>query len=135
MGEVTMSVSTSVYWQSPRYDGTTHGPQGDYCCSLNITIPGTYQMFMANMEMQSPSKIHESSGCKFDHITFTSSTGSSTTLCGNLKDQTWTEMVIFDGEKDFSFEWCSSTEDASGSNKDETAIGFSMKITGVDLLG
>jgi len=127
--DITASAGMEVHWKSPKYDGTTHYPEGDYCCSLNITIPATYSMFMVTMEMQSPSNIYESSGCTYDNIEYHSSSGISSTLCGNLGGQTWTEMMVYNAPLYFSFTWCSYKADGS------TEVGFDMKVSGVDLMG
>jgi len=120
----------SVDWQSPLYDGgNTHYPEGDYCCALEITIPSSYLMFMATMQMVSPSKIHETTGCNGDKITYMSSAGVDTQLCGDLSGQSWAENQVFNGPLNFSFTWCSDSTDGG------TDVGFKMTITGTDLMG
>jgi len=124
-----MSDGDTSYWASPNYDGNSKNyPEGDYCCWLNITIPSSYNMFMVTMEMSSPSNIHETSSCSGDLITYHSSAGTSSTLCGDLSGQTWTEMQVYDGPKVFGFQWCSVKSDGG------TNLGFNMTISGQDLM-
>merc|ERR1739842_147898 len=124
---VTVSDGSSDTWASPRYDGSTHYPEGEYCCWLNVTIPDTFDMFMVIMTMGSPAKIHETSQCAGDRITYLSSSGKESTICGDLAGQTWTETAAFDTPYYFGFEWCSVKNDGG------TDVGFEMTVSGLDL--
>merc|ERR1711874_744021 len=126
--ELTAYHGMKEYWVSPKYDGTTHYPHGDYCCSLNITIPKPLNMFMVNMEMESPSRIYESNQCIHDNIAYTGSSGHTSTICGDLGGQTWSEVTAYNPPLHFHFTWCSTAADGH-----KTDIGFKMRITGQDL--
>ncbi|CAL4124612.1 unnamed protein product [Meganyctiphanes norvegica] len=87
-------------------------------------------MFQVNMEMQSPSNIHETSNCNYDNIAFTNADKKTSTICGKLDGQTWTETAFYHTTPwHFSFTWCSYRADGS------TEIGFRMKISGNILAG
>merc|ERR1739840_38695 len=125
----TLEDGDTKSWISPNYDGTTNYPEGEYCCWLNVTIPASYDMFMAVCEMSSPSNIHETRGCTGDTITYYSSAGTSSTLCGDIAGQVWTETSVFAGvSTTFQFKWCSVRDDGG------TNVGFNMTITGQDLM-
>jgi len=124
---ITVSDGSSDTWASPRYDGSTHYPEGEYCCWLNVTIPDTFDMFMVTMTMGSPAKIHETSQCAGDRITYLSSSGTESTICGDIAGQTWSETASFDTPYYFGFEWCSVKNDGG------TDVGFEMTVSGLDL--
>jgi len=118
-----------MYWTSPLYDGVTHYPYNDYVCTLTITIPAAYMMFMVNMELMEPSHIYETNACSGDNLLFTPSTGAVVTSCGDIESHSWTETTIFDGPKTFSFTWTSVAADGG------TDVGFKIKISGHNLMG
>merc|ERR1739842_124853 len=126
---VTVSDGSSDNWKTPNYDGTTHYPEGEYCCWLRVTIPSTYSMFVVIMKMESPAKIHETSQCSGDRITYLSSSSINSTICGDLGGQTWDETAAFTTPLTFGFEWCSVKNDGG------TDIGFNMSVTGLDISG
>jgi len=127
-GTLTAYHNMEYYWESPNYDGVTHYPHGDYCCSFNITIPASLPMFICNMEMMAPSSIHETSQCKNDHIAYTSAAKHTSIMCGELGGQQWSEVAAYNGPRKFHFTWCSTDND-----RYKTDIGFKMEITGFDM--
>ncbi|CAL4069340.1 unnamed protein product, partial [Meganyctiphanes norvegica] len=109
--EVTMSADMEMYWTPSMYDGVNDYSHDDYTCTLKLTIPATYMMFMANMELMTPSLIYETIGCKGDNLVYTASSGNAVCICGTVSGKSWSESTFFDGPKSFSFTWTSVAAD------------------------
>ncbi|CAL4157465.1 unnamed protein product, partial [Meganyctiphanes norvegica] len=109
--------------------GVTHYSDMDYECTLLVTMPGNYDMYVVTATFENPSLIFETRGCKGDRLTYTPSAGGPNNFyCGDISETSFKEMTVFDGPKTFSLTWTSV-------NDGHTDVGWNITFKGFDVQG